>query len=344
MMMRRRYFIVLLGLVMSGVIAQAELPSLGSDLSAAYVARSAARQSSRTDKGTQDEKRVVVVMWQEPVDLETRDLFYGIGGKEGEPDLKDRLLFTGKVTSGHSEKIQVEDTREGRWTVKFGEEPRPETVATRIVWAVGYHTDQDYFVDQVNIEGRGVVRNVRFERDNDGFKKVDRWDWNKNPFVGTRELDGLKVLMALLNNFDLKTENNKIVKSKKKKSSDPVTHIYYVNDLGASLGSTGRWFGGLPMLGEVPAGTKGSAKDFAQQEFIDTVRDGVVTFSMKRARAQRAITGVKVENARWMGNLLARLSDKQLSDAFRAGHFAEQEIQLYVRSLRARIRQLQELK
>jgi hypothetical protein len=65
---------------------------------------------------------------------------------------------------------------------------------------------------------------------------------------------------------------------------------------------------------------------------------------MKRTRAQRAITGVKVENARWMGNLLARLSDKQLGDAFRAGHYSEEEIQLYVRSMRARIKQLQNLR
>lgn len=96
--------------------------------------------------------------------------------------------------------------------MKFGPEAKPETVAARIVWAVGYHTDQDYFVKWTHIEGRGGfdVLDVRFERDNDGFKKVDRWSWNSNPFIGTREFDGLKALMALLNNFDLKTLNNKI--------------------------------------------------------------------------------------------------------------------------------------
>ncbi|HSE39058.1 MAG TPA: hypothetical protein VLG74_17275, partial [Blastocatellia bacterium] len=231
----------LIGLMVAGAIAPAALSVAGSSAPAIY-ARQTTPQPSRPVEYPQDDARVVPVMWREPLDLESRDLFYGIGGKEGQPNPSDKFRFLAKVTSGHSEKIEVEDTRDRRWTVKFGEEPRPETVATRIVWAVGYHTDQDYFLERAEIEGRGVVRNVRFERDNDGFKKVDRWDWNNNPFVGTRELDGLKVLMALVNNFDLKTDNNKIVRPSRKKFSEPVFHIYYVNDLGATLGSTGPWF------------------------------------------------------------------------------------------------------
>jgi hypothetical protein len=139
------------------------------------------------------------VMWVEPVDLETRDLFYGIGGQKGEPDPSAKYRFIERKTSGNSEKIVVGDNRDGRWTIKFGREARPETAASRIVWAVGYHVDQDYFVKRAHVEGRGGfdVWDVRFERDNDGFKKVGRWSWQSNPFVGTRDLDGLKTLMAL---------------------------------------------------------------------------------------------------------------------------------------------------
>jgi hypothetical protein len=342
MIWRRTCRVALTCALLGGAIAPAQLPRYP-DVWQAYAAQPSAKQSQRGDERAADEAGVVRVMWLDPVDLESRDLFCGIGGKDGEPNPTDRFRFLGNVTSGHAEKIEVEDSRDRRWTVKFGEEPGPETVATRIIWAVGYHVDQDYFVEQTNIEGRGVVRNVRFERDNDGYKKVGRWDWNSNPFVGTRELDGLKVLMAFLNNFDLKTDNNKIVRPSKKKPSGPVSHIYYVNDLGASMGSTGKWFGGIPILGEAPAGTKGSAKDYAKAGFIDRVDKGIVTFQMKRTRAKRAITGIKVENAQWMGNLLARLSDKQLSDAFRAGGFSNEESQIYIRAMRARIARLQRL-
>lgn len=298
------------------------------------AAGQAAIDERRNDEATRP------IMWREPVDLERRDLFYGIGGKKGAPNLSATFTFIQREKGGISEKIAVKDDGDRKWTVKFGEEARPETTATRIVWAVGYHVDQDYFVPRVMIEGRGGINAeyVRFERDNDGFKKVGRWSWDSNPFKGTRELDGLKVLMALLNNFDLKTENNKIVQSGKK--GDPGPLIYYVNDLGATLGSTGYWFTELPLVGELPAGTKGVAKQFAEHEFIDSVQDGIVIFCNKRRRAKRAIGGVKVENARWMGELLSRLSDKQLTDAFRAGGFNEIETTIYIRAIRSRIRLL----
>lgn len=285
------------------------------------------------------------VIWEAPVDLESRDLFYGIGGKQGEPDPSARFRFIERNTSGDSEKIVVEDESDRRWTIKFGPEARPETTASRIVWAVGYHADQDYFVRRAHVEGRGGfdVWDVRFERDNDGFKKVGRWSWQTNPFANTREYDGLKILMALLNNFDLKTLNNKIVRPGKKKASEETKLIYYVNDLGATLGSTGAWYTNAPILGEIPTGTKGNANDYSRSKFIDNVSQGKVTFHSSRRRAKRAMNGVAIENANWMGNLLNRLSDKQLSDAFLAGGFDEKETAIFIRTIRERIRLLQEL-
>lgn len=285
------------------------------------------------------------VLWQEPTDLEKRDLFYGIGGRQGAPNPTDKFLFKGRDPHGMSEKIFVEDQRDRRWTAKFGLEARPETVATRIVWAAGFHVDQDYFLRRAWIEGRNFeARDVRFERDDDGFKKVARWSWHANPFVGTRELDGLKVLMALLNNFDLKSENNKIVRPGKKSGRDPNKLIYYVSDLGATLGTTGYWFTQNPIGGLFGAGTKGIPENFAAHPFIDGVKNCEVLFHNKRSLAKQALAGVKVDNARWMGDLLARLSDKQFADAFRAGGFDERETAIYLAALRDRIRQLQDLK
>jgi hypothetical protein len=286
------------------------------------------------------------VLWEEPTDLERRDLFYGIGGIRGVPDPSDKFVFRGRDTSGTAEKILVEDSRDRKWKVKFGLEPRAETTATRIVWAVGYHVDQDYFVKRTRVF-RGDpfdIWDVRFERDDDGFKKVGRWDWNSNPFEGTRELGGLKTLMAFLNNFDLKTENNRTARAGKRRADDPNSLLYYVNDLGATLGSTGYWITDIPVVGELASGSKGVATHFAEHKFIDAVRDGEVRFHINRRRTKRALKGVKVEHARWMGEMLDRLSDKQIRDAFLAGGFTEQEIEIYARAIRNRIDQLLKLK
>jgi hypothetical protein len=286
------------------------------------------------------------VLWQEPNDIESRDLFYGIGGREGAPDPAGKFTFLGDNGSPEDSnpKIDVKDEQGRKRTVKFGPEVKAETAATRIVWAVGYHIDQDYFVERATIEGysREETRNMRFERDDDDWKKVGRWDWKTNPFVGTRELDGLKTLMALLQNIDLKEGNNKIVQFKKKAGGGD-KEIYYVNDLGASLGSIGDWLTVSQPQGEALASPDGVAKDYVKRGFVESVKKGEVQFRIIRREASQALEGVKVEHARWMGNLLGRLSDKQLTDSFRAGGFSESEVAIYVKEIRERIRQLQNL-
>lgn len=283
------------------------------------------------------------VLWREPVDIETRDLFFGPGGREGAPDLASKFSFVRRSTSGTAEKIIVNDDRGRSWVVKFGPEAKPETTAARLIWAAGYHADADYFVKEAYIGGRDFyVRDVRFERRDDGLKDMGSWDWSTNPFVGKRELQGLKVLMALLNNWDLKDVNNKIG-SVSEKGQNPGTDIYYVSDLGATLGSTGSFFTKLPFLGEAAAGTKGNADAFANQVFIDGVINGEVVFHYK-GKNPSVLKGISTNDARAMGDLLGRLSEKQLGDAFRAGGFSDTDVQTYVRAIRSRIKQLQNLR
>lgn len=301
------------------------------------------KKDKEPEKGNTQEPHAM--MWQEPTDIETRDLFNGAGGAAGAPDPNGKFTFESRSGSGTSEKIHVIDDKGRKWTVKFGPEARPETAASRIVWAAGYHTDQDYFVKRAHIEGRGGfdVREVRFERGDDGFKEDGVWAWEENPFSGTRELQGLKVLMALLNNWDLKTENNKIIRASKKGGGDRDLRIYYVADVGGTLGKTGSAFNKLPGFGNAPAGSKGNPNAYAEQAFIDGVRNGQVAFHYK-GKDPKALGGVTAENARWMGNLLGRLSDKQLADAFRSGGFTDPEVATYVKAMRARINELKNLK
>lgn len=285
------------------------------------------------------------VLWEEPTDIESRDLFNGTGGVEGAPDPNGKFTFVDRAKSGTSEKIHVTDDKGRKWTVKFGPEVKPETAATRIVWAAGYHVDQDYFVKRAHVEGRGGfdVWDVRFERGDDGYKEEGLWKWEANPFNGTRELQGLKVLMVLLNNWDLKFVNNKIVRPSKKSAGDRDERIYYVADLGATFGVTGSFFSKLPFFGNAPAGTKGDPGGYSNQRFIEGVQNGQVVFHYK-GKDKQALEGITVENARWMGNLLGKLSDKQLSDAMHAGGFSDADVGTYVRATRDRINQLRNLK
>ena len=110
-----------------------------------------------------------------------------------------------------------------QWLLKIGEEAKPETAATHLVWSMGYLTDEDYYLPQIHvtdiphlkrgnkeIPADGTIASVRLKRQDKGEKKLGNWSWFDNPFVNTRELDGLRVMMALIDNWDLKADNNKI--------------------------------------------------------------------------------------------------------------------------------------
>ncbi|HXG66307.1 MAG TPA: hypothetical protein VNO70_14510, partial [Blastocatellia bacterium] len=243
------------------------------------------KKDKKDKKGEEDKEKDDInsgkpILWQEPTDIESRDLFYGSGGREGAPEQASKFTFVRRSSGGTSEKIVVNDDKGRSWTVKFGPEARPETAASRLVWAAGYHVDDVYFVREAHIEGRGGfdVYDVRFERRDDGFKDLGPWQWDANRFAGTRELQGLKTLMALLNNWDIKDENNKVVRPNKESGRDRSLRIYYVSDLGGTLGSTGNSLRKVFFFGDLPAGSKGDAEAYANQAFIDGVRDGKVIF------------------------------------------------------------------
>jgi hypothetical protein len=291
------------------------------------------------------------VLWRDPGEIEHRDLFYGPGGKAGSPDPAGKFTYVRDQPTGYQKKIIVKDDQGRTWTVKFGPEAKPETAASRIVWAVGYHANQDYFVKEVRIEGYSepVVYNVRFQRRDDEYKNIGNWSWESNPFVGTHELDGLKTIMALINNWDLKELNNKVERPSTRGEQGKL--IYYVSDLGATFGRTKSGYGGIPFTGDVPADrgpgkrkAKGDPEAYASEKFITENRNGQIKFYLGRTRGRRLLKDVSVENARWIGSLLARLSAEQLSDAFRAGGFSDSEVESYVNTMRKRIQELVELK
>src|SRR5262249_47038378 len=140
------------------------------------------------------------VLWSDPGDIVSRNLFYGEGGKEDAPTTTV-FTYIKEDLEGTSPKFDVRDQNGTKWRVKLGEEARPETVATRLLWAVGYFTDEDYFLPDIQVQGmqpvskkrakrvaglldaNGVIHNVRLKRYPQGRKKIGPWEWKRNPFT-----------------------------------------------------------------------------------------------------------------------------------------------------------------
>jgi hypothetical protein len=86
----------------------------------------------------------------------------------------------------------------------------------------------------------------------------------------------------------------------------------------------------------------GLHSNFSREPFIERNENGVVFFRAKGKDAT-ALKGVKVKNATWIGGYLARLSDRQFADAFRAGGFSDEENAVYVSAMRQNIEELEKL-
>jgi hypothetical protein len=166
----------------------------------------------------------------------------------------------------------------------------------------------------------------RFRLESDSAKNVDSWAWSGNPFVGTTQMRGLFVLMVMVNNWDLKTQQNKVYELAGP-GAVPLRR-YAVRDLGASLGST-RWF--FP-------GSKSNLEDFEEERFIHSVRNGRVQFHYDGAwREPHLKRGVTPADVRWISQRLARLTPGQWADAFRAGGYTAADGQRFVARMRQKV-------
>src|SRR5262245_17054952 len=81
------------------------------------------------------------------------DLFYGAGGQAHAPDITSLYTFSQEDMGGTAPKFDVIDSHGTRWKVKLGGEAQPETAATRLLWAAGYFTDEDYYVPELKVDG-----------------------------------------------------------------------------------------------------------------------------------------------------------------------------------------------
>ena len=303
-------------------------------------------------------RAAVAVLWRNPVDIGARDLYFGPGGKAHQP--RPPFLFIEEDARGTNPKFVVKDGAGVLWTIKLGAEAKAETAASRIIWAAGYFANEDYYLAKVNVRNMakrlhrgsgfvahdGTVRGARLKRRAPEFESAGTWRWSDSPFRGTRQLNGLRTLMALINNWDLTDENNAILI--RKGSGE---RIYLVSDAGASFGT-----GDLTWPLRRARGDLGA---YSHSEFVSHESAQSVDFRVpsrpawfflftpreytSKLRLRWIGRGIPREDARWMGEILAGMSPRQLRDAFRAAGYSQEEAQLATRVIERRIADLRSL-
>jgi len=111
------------------------------------------KQSKSKKENAERANELSAVLWRDPGAIASLDLLNGEGGAKNAPDPHAEYTFIKEDLSGTSTKFNVQDSNGVKWLVKLGVEARPETAATRLVWAAGYFTDEDYFLPQIHVKG-----------------------------------------------------------------------------------------------------------------------------------------------------------------------------------------------
>ena len=277
----------------------------------------------------------IAQLWREPADLETRDLLTGPAAGAPSPAAA-RFTFIKADRTGHSPGYDVRDQNGVEWSVKLGTEAQTEVVASRILWAIGYHQVPTYYVTAWSMEGGpdGNPGPGRFRPAVPNAKVVGEWAWAENPFTHTQPFRGLVVANLIINNWDWKTSNNKIYDLANRDGTSE--RHYVVRDLGASFGKSDAPALARVLGARVAQGNRNNLEDFEEQGFIKAVTGDRVEFDYGGIY-EHITEAVTVADVVWTCRLLARLSDDQWKAAFTAGGYPPDQAARFIAKLKSKI-------
>jgi hypothetical protein len=293
------------------------------------------------------------VIWRDPGAVARLDFVGGPGGRSRAP--RPPFTFIEEDKGGSNPKVKVRDASGAEWSVKWGQEVNSEVFATRVAWAAGYFVEPAYFVARGKIRGAkdldrakdrigpdGSFTDARFERKEKLLDKLSdekSWRWNDNPFQGSKELDGLKIVVMLVSNWDSKDardadrgSNTAIYKYQTRRG---VEARYLITDWGGSMGKWGNFF----------TREKWDCDGFTNQtsDFVKGVEDGKVKWGYTGQHTDSIKDDIKVEHVRWVLQYVGRITDRQIRAGLRASGATPAEVNCFARTFRDRIERMRRL-
>jgi len=292
-------------------------------------------------------------LWRDPGPLTAADLRFGPGGPDGVPVAP--FTFVEEHFAGSQPCVAVRDARERLWRVKWGHEVRPESFAARFVHACGYFAEVTHYIEEGAIDGaQGLSRaracigddrrfhEARFELEDRSVRMFfgeHSWSWNDNPFVGTPQLSGLKIITMILSNWDTKDRRDVARGSNTAIFEHRVSPFgrearYLITDWGGAMGkwgtsviSRGRWD---------PDGFEAQTP-----QLVTGVEDGIVQFGYVGQRTADVAYDIPVEHVAWFYERAKQLTEPLLREGLLASGATNEEASRFARALLERIRQLE---
>jgi len=288
------------------------------------------------------------VIWRDAGAITPAEIGAGPCGPHGAP--AEPFHFVEEHDTGSQPCVSIRDARGREWRAKWGQEVHTEVFGTRLAWALGFFAEPTYFISAgvINdarglrraaecIDERGRFQDARFELSESGVTKhfdAHGWAWHDNPFAGTHELNGLKILMMLLSNWD-----NKDVRDVARGSNTAIFEYppdearYLIIDWGAALGAWGN---------NVLKRGRWDPDAFASQtpHFITGVDNGLVQWGYQGQRTADLVEHITLDDVRWFDQRAQAISDEHLRAALTASGATVDERDRFTAALRDRLDQL----
>jgi hypothetical protein len=293
-------------------------------------------------------------IWREPSAADSSNLRFGPGGEDSVP--APPFTFIEEHFAGSQPCVAVRDARNRLWRVKWGGEAKPEAFAVRFAAALGYFAEVTHYLPKGQIEqlaalsrakdcvdGSGAFADARFELEDRAVRMLfneHSWAWNDNPFLGTPQLAGLKLVNMLLSNWDTKDRRDVSRGSNTAIFEHRVSRWgrearYLITDWGGAMGKWGA---------NVVARDRWDVDGFEAQtpHFVTGVRDGYINFGYQGQRTAEIARGITVDDVRWFYGYARRVSEEALREGLLASGADQDEARRFARAIADRIQQLGE--
>ena len=304
-------------------------------------------------------------LWQDPGSpavIEHLDL--GGSAGTGIPAPQPPFTFLREDPSGTQPKLFARDAEGHTWNVKFSYEVHNESFCWRVVRACGYFVEPSFFVASGRFENYQPIHRASASLHPDGgftdarfqyrdpklqFLEHRNWRWDRPPFAGTKELDGLKILIMLFSNWDNKDgrvgaggpntaifERTAPVQYPDGKVAVRDWRIYAFTDWGSGMGRWGSVAG---------SDSNWNCADYTAQTpaFVRGVERGRVVFGWEGAINEGFRDSIPAAHVRWLLQYLGRIGDAQFTAALRAAGAADGDAACFTRAIRARVEELRKV-
>jgi hypothetical protein len=284
------------------------------------------------------------ILWRAPSGIGMENWTCGSAGCDHAPT--PPFHFEKEDLEGTFPKLTVTDDKGRTWSVKFGVKVIPECFCSRFLAALGYVTEPSYYVasgmlDNVSqslcarslLKSDGTFVRARFQlRDRNTLEFLPKhaWSLTDNPFRGTHELAGLRVVLMMLSNWDAKDSRNGQGSSNTavfRGSGGQMLYSFF--DWGSTLG---RWGNSMRRTRSDCSGFGGDTP-----HLIAGVHGNVVVWGYSGKNEDDVRNGITVDDLGWLAPHLSAITAEQIRAGLKASGATDRQNASWTESLESRI-------